>query len=121
MHDQIEQLGKIGVLENEVAQKEDIITQMQDDVIKYQEENAVIRQQTEQLIEQVKKEQEDKEYLVDRRMINQFLITYLNKSGDKQTQQNMLQALSKILQFTDKEKEMLGISQSQLNATRGFS
>lgn len=47
MHDQIEQLGKIGVLENEIAQKEDIITQMQDDVIKYQEENAVIRQQTE--------------------------------------------------------------------------
>ena len=43
MHDQIEQLGKIGVLENEIAQKEDIITQMQDDVNQYQEENAVIR------------------------------------------------------------------------------
>lgn len=47
MHEQIEQLGRIGVLESEVAQKEDIITQMQDEVITYQEENAVIRQQTE--------------------------------------------------------------------------
>ena len=53
-------------------------------------------------------------------MINQFLVTYLSKSSDHSTQQNMLQAISKILQFTAQEKEKLGLvdpSQQQ----RGFS
>jgi len=48
-------------------------------------ENDQIKEQTHKLLEQVKKEEQSKEFLVDRRMINQFLITYLNKNSDKKT------------------------------------
>ena len=73
------------------------------------QENALIKENTSKLVEQVKKEEECKEYQVDRRMINQFLVNYLDKSSNRQTQDHMLQALSKILVFTEDEKKKLGL------------
>ena len=94
-------------------------------------ENEQIKNQTQNLLSQVKKDQQDKEFLVDRRMINQFLVTYLNKSSNRQTQTSMLQAISKILQFTEEEKATLGLGpggagadgqgQGEATAKRGFS
>ena len=71
----------------------------------------------------MKQDEADREFHVDRRMINQFLITYLNKSTDYNTQKNMLQAISKILQFTDEEKKTLGLVEPDAEAAqkRGFS
>jgi hypothetical protein len=68
-------------------------------------ENQRIKEQTETLVAKVKKEESDKEYMVDRRMINTFLITYLSKQNDRAIQQRMLQAMSKILDFTEEEKK----------------
>ena len=94
-------------------------------------ENEQIKNQTQNLLSQVKKEQQDKEFLVDRRMINQFLINYLNKSSNHQTRTSMLQAISKILEFTEEEKATLGLGpggagadgqgQGEAKSKRGFS
>lgn len=49
------------------------------------------------MVQKFKKEEESREFMVDRRMINQFLVNYLNKSADYNTQIKMLEAMSKIL------------------------
>ena len=62
-----------------------------------------------ELVENVKKEIEAKEFLIDRRMINTFLVQYANPKSDFKTKQNMLDAMSKILCFSIEEKQNLGL------------
>ena len=73
-------------------------------------ENEAIRNQASQLLAQAKKEQAEREFLVDRRMITQYLITFMQKQHDRSTQLAMMQAMSKILQFTEEEKRSLGLA-----------
>jgi len=78
-----------------------------------------IRTQTLMLLEKIKSQEAAREFLVDRRMINQFLVTYVSKDSDWKTQQSMLLAMSKVLQFSEEEKEQLGMNQSQ-PSSRGY-
>ena len=109
-------------METDIDEKEIYIKELTENLERFQYENQEIKAQTSQLIEQVKKDTQDKEFLVDRRMINQFLITYLSKTSDYKTQQDMLTALSKILQFTNAEKQTLGMLDSEPDqaSKRGF-
>ena len=56
-----------------------------------------------------KHESGEKENLVDRRVINQFLVQYLNHKGSREVQMQMLVAMSSLLNFSLEEKEMLGL------------
>ena len=62
-----------------------------------------------ELVEKVKNEVDGKEYMIDRRMINTFLVQYANPKSDEATKQHMLEAMSKILGFTMEEKQTLGL------------
>ena len=57
-----------------------------------------------ELVEKVKNEVEGKEFMIDRRMINTFLVQYANPKSDAATKSHMLDAMSKILGFTMEEK-----------------
>ena len=57
-----------------------------------------------ELVEKVKNEVEGKEFMIDRRMINTFLVQYLNPKSDATTKQHMVDAMSKILVFSTEEK-----------------
>ena len=60
-------------------------------------------------MEKFKKEQEQQEYQVDRRIINKFLVNYLNQQSSKEVKMQMLEAMSKILAFSIEEKQQLGL------------
>ena len=66
-----------------------------------------------ELVEKVKNEVEGKEFMIDRRMINTFLVQYLNPKSDSATRAHMLDAMSKILGFTMDEKQALGLVERQ--------
>jgi len=51
--------------------------------------------------------------MIDRRMINTFLVQFVNPKSDETTKQHMLDAMSKILGFTMEEKQNLGLVQRQ--------
>lgn len=72
-----------------------------------------MRQHASELVQKVKSETEGKEYMIDRRMINTFLVQYLNPKSDDGTRQHMLDAMSKILAFTMEEKQTLGLVQKE--------
>ena len=57
-----------------------------------------------ELVEKVKKDAEAKEFMIDRRMINTFLVQYANPKSNSSTKQHMLEAMSRILLFTIEEK-----------------
>ena len=64
-----------------------------------------------ELIDKVKKDAEAKEFMIDRRMINTFLVQFVNPKSDAKTKQHMLEAMSRILLFTIEEKQTLGLMQ----------
>ena len=55
--------------------------------------------------------------MIDRRMINKFLVNYLKHSSDQIVKQQMLEAMSKVLVFSVEEKEMLGIVKKEVLET----
>ena len=46
---------------------------------------------------------------MDRRIINKFLVNYLNQQSSKEVKIQMLEAMSKILAFSIEEKQQLGL------------
>lgn len=51
--------------------------------------------------------------MIDRRIINKFLVNYVNPSSSKDTKMQMLDAMSKILGFSIEEKQALGLIKKQ--------
>ena len=47
--------------------------------------------------------------MVDRRLINQFLVNYANPLSSQQVKMQMLETMSKILAFNMDEKQTLGL------------
>lgn len=72
-----------------------------------------MRQYAGELVEKVKAEAAAKEFLIDRRMINTFLVQYLSPKSDQATKQHMLTSMSKVLGFTMEEKQTLGLVERQ--------
>jgi hypothetical protein len=51
--------------------------------------------------------------MIDRRMINKFLVNYANPNSTREVKMQMLDAMSKILGFTMEEKQVLGLVKKQ--------
>lgn len=68
-----------------------------------------MRRYAAELVEKVKDQVEGKEFMIDRRMINTFLVQFLNPKSDETTKNHMLEAMSKILGFSMEEKQALGL------------
>lgn len=62
-----------------------------------------------ELVDKVKKDEGAKQFMIDRRMINTFLVQFVNPKSDAKTKQHMLDAMSRILLFTIEEKQTLGL------------
>lgn len=68
-----------------------------------------VKKYAQDLVEKVKKDSEQQEFMIDRRMINKFLVNYANPSSSRDVKMQMLDAMSKILGFTIEEKQTLGL------------
>ena len=86
--------------ENEVSKKEKLLIEKERDEIK---------EHAKELVDKVKFETEGKEFMIDRRMINTFLVQFVNPKSDEDTRHKMLDAMSKILGFSMEEKQQLGL------------
>ena len=97
---------KIDELEaqNESIEKEKVLIEQERDEVK---------EHARELVDKVKFETEGKEFMIDRRMINTFLVQYANPKSDEDTKSKMLDAMSKILGFTMEEKQALGLIKKQ--------
>jgi hypothetical protein len=56
-----------------------------------------VKEESEKLIRQVSKDQNSKEFMIDRRLINTFLVQYASPKSNNATKMKMLDAMSKML------------------------
>jgi hypothetical protein len=62
-----------------------------------------------ELVERVKRDSEALEFMVDRRIINKFLVNFVNPMSPPPIKAQMLDTMSKILGFSMEEKQILGL------------
>lgn len=72
-------------------------------------ERKEIKKYAHELIDKVKQDAEAQKFLIDRRMINQFLINFVNPKSSQQVKLQMVDAMSKILEFSNDERTALGL------------
>ena len=75
-------------------------------------ERKEIKKYAHELIDKVKKEAESQKFLIDRRMITQFLLNFLNPKSNQTVKLQMMDAMSKILEFSNEERTSLGLKAS---------
>ena len=107
--DQTRRLDSVANLEERVRELE---AQIEEDLVdrdRLEAEKEEMKRYASELVEKVKNEVDGKEHMIDRRMINTFLVQYLNPRSDDATRHHMMQSMSKILGFTIEEKQALGL------------
>ena len=62
---------------------------------------AEVKEESVKLISKVAQDQSSKDFLIDRRLINTFLVQYASPKSNQATKLKMLDAMSKMLQFND--------------------
>lgn len=99
-----QKLLQISELEAQIAQLEQKSEADQHERAKLEGERDEMKRYASELVEKVKNEVEGKEYMIDRRMINTFLVQFMNPRSDEGTKHHILLSMSKILGFTMEEK-----------------
>lgn len=70
-----------------------------------------------ELVERVKSEAETQRYMIDRRMITQFLLNFMSPKATPLMRTQIADALSKILQFSNDERAQLGLKAIEGNVS----
>ena len=85
------------------------INELNEHVERQQHEIRDLRKKEEEMLHKIKKDGEALEFMVDRRIINKFLINYANPKAGFEVRVQMLDTMSKILGFSLEEKQQLGL------------
>ena len=86
-----------------------IVSALKEEIEKGQSEIRDLRRKEEEMMHKIKKDSEALEFMVDRRIINKFLVNYANPTSSFEVKLQMLDTMSKILGFSHEEKQTLGL------------
>ena len=67
-------------------------------------ERQEVNRYAQELLHKVKKDSEALEFMIDRRMITQFLVNYVNSASPPAVKNQMLETMSRILAFSMEDK-----------------
>ncbi len=104
--------GRIrGVAQIETANQEmqAMVAALKEEIERGQHEISRLKGKEEEYLHKIKKDSEALEFMVDRRIINKFLVNYANPSSSFEVKLQMLDTMSKILGFSHEEKQTLGL------------
>ena len=76
---------------------------------KAEHDRKEIKRHAQELVEKVKSDAEAQRYMIDRRMITRFLLNYVNPKSHNLVKLQMVDAMSKILEFSNEERVTLGL------------
>jgi septal ring factor EnvC (AmiA/AmiB activator) len=99
-----DKIREIASIQADLDQHKHDLAATKDQLDKSEIEKKEVTRYAQDLVEKVKKDSEQQEFMIDRRLINTFLINYANPMSSKDTKMQMLDAMSKILGFSLEEK-----------------
>lgn len=109
VHGMKDKLREIIAFEDQLIVSQREVSQLKEQLNQSETERQEIQRYAHELLERVKKDNEALEFMVDRRIINKFLVNFVNSQSSQQVKIQMLETMSKILAFTVEEKQTLGL------------
>ncbi|XP_061999711.1 golgin candidate 4 isoform X2 [Rosa rugosa] len=100
---------------SKLSQAEKIVLDWKSRVNKLEEDNAKLRRAVEQSMTRLNRMSIDSDFLVDRRIVIKLLVTYFQRNHSKE----VLDLMTRMLGFTDEDKQRIGIAQGGKGVVRG--
>ena len=101
----------------EVDELKQITIQRNETISKLYEENEKLKKTVENFSQDLQNKIMNETYYVDKRVVNKLLISYITKP---QQRIEIVDLMSKIMEFTEQEKEMLGVSKETTHQKKGL-
>ncbi len=96
--------------------KENIIS-LEQEIKKLQEQKIEMKKHCEDTINTLNNQVGDSEFMIDRRVVGNCLIKFLDKKNkDKKIQQIVLETLANYLEYNNEERKTIGLSQLSVNS-----
>ncbi|KAF0852178.1 mitochondrial Smc domain-containing protein [Andalucia godoyi] len=97
---------RLSALQKEMDAKDKFAIALRDENLRLKEEISALRDHLEESLVRLKNAMDD-EFVVDRRIVNDLLVAYVSRKGDRQ----VLELMAKILHLSDDDKEKMGLIQ----------
>lgn len=104
---------KLGELEVQFEAQRDEFKIEKVELEKQIQHTQQMKHEAEALVNQVQKQIQDTENLIDRRLITTFLINYLNEANSDKVRYQMLKALAGMLELDSEQKQKIGLVQDE--------
>jgi|LauGreDrversion4_2_1035121.scaffolds.fasta_scaffold613618_2 hypothetical protein len=86
-----------------------MVAGLEEEIERAHHEIGELKRREEEMLHKMKKDSDALEFMVDRRIINKFLVNYANPNSSFEVKLQMLDTMSKILGFSHEEKQILGL------------
>ncbi len=98
--------------EKQATDLKEMIYHLEQDKEKLKEQNNNIKKQAEELVKKVRKDLKDTEYLIDKRIISDFLFKYFDKTKNEKIKTALLEYFSNLMGYDNDERKLIGLPPS---------
>ena len=95
-----------------VEELEKLLTDLEIENKHLKEQKEKMKKYSEEILNKVKNDLKDTEFLVDKRMISNILMKYFDTSSNEKLKFSMLDVLANFMGFTNDERKKIGLNQS---------
>ncbi len=90
---------------------ENSLTQLEIENKSLKEQNLKLKDYSNQIVQKIKNESKENEFLIDKRMISSILFKYFNPTTSYQIKESLLETLANFMNYNSKERKELGLSE----------
>ena len=90
---------------------------IEEENLKLKEKSNAIKKHTEEIVMKVRKDLQDTEYLIDKRIISDFLFKYFDKTKNEKIKSSLLDYFSNLMGYSNEERKMIGLGPSNYSGS----
>ena len=90
---------------------ENTLTQLEIENKSIKEQNLKLKDYSNQIVQKIKNESKENEFLIDKRMISSILFKYFSPNTSYQIKESLLETLANFMNYSSNERKELGLSE----------
>ena len=94
---------------DKIQSLETLIEKTENENIELKKKEIDIKKEMDNLIKKVNNDLKDTEFLIDKRVISSVLVNYFDKNTNDKIKENLLETLSKIMEYSNEDRKKMGL------------
>lgn len=94
---------------DKIQSLETLIEKTENENIELKKREIDIKKEMDNLIKKVNNDLKDTEFLIDKRVISSVLVNYFDKNTNDKIKENLLETLSKIMEYSNEDRKKMGL------------